>query len=86
MIPQRRQLTLGRAWDLLESLRAALEHACPILDSLCAAGETRRFEPLVSSLVLVGRAADPAAAIDAACASGIADKVLERTASSAVLV
>jgi DNA polymerase (family 10) len=83
---QGRQLTLGRAWDLLDSLTEALGEACPMLEALSPAGDARRFEPLVSSLALVGRSSDPTAMLDLACAHGAVSAVLDRSARRAVLV
>ena len=56
-------MTLGRAWDLLENLIDVLAPHCPMLDAIERAGDARRFCPLVSSLVVVARAADPAVAV-----------------------
>lgn len=77
---------LGRAWDLCETLRFALRDAVPSLDNITIAGDARRFEPLVEAIVIVARAGDPVAALDAvAGASGIED-VLHRTGRRAVVV
>jgi DNA polymerase (family 10) len=64
------QLTLGRAWDLLEPLLGQIETAAPQLDALEVSGDIRRFEPLPHHLVIVARAADAAGAA-AAIASGV---------------
>jgi DNA polymerase (family 10) len=80
------RLTLGRAWDVLDSLAAALAELCPSLDALTPAGDARRFEPLVSSLVLVGRSGDPPGTLDLACAAPAVSDVLRRTARGAVLL
>lgn len=55
---------LGRAWDILNAVLRQVE-ACPEVDAASAAGDARRFEPLVSALAIVCRAANPARAIDA---------------------
>lgn len=81
-----RRITLGRTWDLLEPLRKAMADGCPMLDTIVPAGETRRFEPLVGAIVLVGRASDPPAALDAVCAIGGIEDVLHRSARRAVIV
>jgi DNA polymerase (family X) len=60
-----RRLPLGRAADLVEAALAALARCCPALDLLIPAGDLRRFESLVASLVIVGRASDPPSAVDA---------------------
>lgn len=75
-----RPLTLGRAWDLLEPLTAAIEAACPALHALTPAGDVRRAEPLVSSLVLVGHATDPQAAVDGVSGMKGLDEILHRSA------
>ena len=62
-------LTLGRAWDLLDSCVATIAEAYPNIQALEPAGDIRRVEPLVSSIVLVARADDPAAAIRALSSS-----------------
>ncbi|PYR56488.1 MAG: hypothetical protein DMF85_16450 [Acidobacteria bacterium] len=76
--------TLGRAWDLLESL-LPLFASCPELDGVEPAGDVRRFEPLVSALVIVARAADPERAIDALARQRELRDVVERTARRLVV-
>ena len=76
--------TLGRAWDLLESL-LPLFASCPELDGVEPAGDVRRFEPLVSALVIVARAADPERAIDALARQRELTDVVERTARRLVV-
>jgi DNA polymerase (family X) len=56
-------LTLGRAWDLIDPLISSIAHVCPGLGTLEPAGEVRRVEPLVGSIVLAGCADDPDAAL-----------------------
>ena len=58
-------LTLSRAWDACDRLTASIALAYPDLHGLEPAGDLRRSEPLVSSIVLVGRADDPDSAIKA---------------------
>lgn len=77
---------LGRALESLESLVTAIAAACPTLDLLTVAGDVRRFEPMVSSAVLVGRASDPPGAIDALCAIRGVDDVLHRSGGRAILL
>jgi DNA polymerase (family 10) len=72
-------ISLGRAWDLLDGLLPAIAAACPALDALEVAGDIRRVEALVSSVVLVGRAEDPAAATAALASSRILDRVTTRS-------
>jgi DNA polymerase (family X) len=62
---RRRPVSLGRATELLDALATQLSTAYPPLEDLTTAADTRRVEPLVADLALVGRAPDPAAAIDA---------------------
>jgi DNA polymerase (family 10) len=57
-------LPLGRATDLLDGVIAAIMRCCPSLDLLTPAGDVRRFEPLVSSPVIVGRSSDPSRAVE----------------------
>jgi DNA polymerase (family 10) len=81
-----RPVTLSRAWEVLDGLAETLAAAAPALKALTAAGEARRFEPLVDGLVLVGRAVDPAAAVDAVCAADGVEDVLHRTPRRAIIV
>lgn len=62
---ERPPLTLGRAVDLLETAARLVADACPDLEELTPAGDARRVEPVVASLVMVAHAVDPVAAIDA---------------------
>jgi len=71
-------MPLGRARDLLESLSAAITADAPALDGLTPSGEVRRFEPLVSELILVARSHDPVTAIEQVCASRGIDAVVHR--------
>lgn len=57
-------ITLGRAWDLVDACVPSIATACPELKSVEPAGDIRRVEALVSSIVLVASADDPAAAIE----------------------
>jgi DNA polymerase (family 10) len=83
---ERRQIPLGRARDLLETLTATMTSACATLDLVTPAGDVRRFEPLVSSLVVVARAPDPPAAVAALCAMPGVDDVLHRSGRRAILL
>ena len=74
-----KSLTLGRAWDLLDSCVATIAEAYPNIQALEPAGDIRRVEPLVSSIVLVARADDPAAAIRALSSSRSLSPVTTRT-------
>ena len=81
-----RALTLGRAWELLDPLIAAIVEVCPAVGGLTPAGDVRRFEPLVSALVLVGHAPDPQSAVDAICALKGLNDVLHRSSRRAILL
>ena len=54
-----REVTLGRAWEVLDWLRANIAASCPDVEDIVLAGDARRFEPLVSHLSLVLRSLDP---------------------------
>jgi DNA polymerase (family 10) len=58
---------LGRAVDLLDSFVVLVAAACPELEGLTPAGDVRRFEPLVESLVVVGSAPDPPSTLERIC-------------------
>jgi DNA polymerase (family 10) len=81
-----RALNLGRAWDTLEHVAETILAAAPQVTDLVPAGDARRFEPLVHGLVLVGSAADPAAALAAICAAPGIEDVLSRTARRALFL
>jgi DNA polymerase (family X) len=82
---ERRPLLLGRATDLLESLAAQVVTVCPAIEDLVAAGDLRRVEPAVLDLALVGRASDPAAAVDEISGLPGLDDVLHRGGRRAIL-
>ena len=56
-------LSLGRAWDACDRLTSSIALACPDLRPLEPAGDLRRLEPLVRSILLVGAADDPPRAV-----------------------
>ena len=56
-------LSLGRAWDACDRLTSSIALAFPDLRPLEPAGDLRRLEPLVRSIVLVGAADDPRRAV-----------------------
>ena len=74
-----RPIMLGRAWDLLDGLTDALARQCPLLQGIEASGAARRSEPVVSGLIVVARAADPARAIESIAALPTITDVLHRT-------
>lgn len=59
---------LGRAIDFTDSLIELIAAACPEIHALAAAGDVRRFEPIVETLVLVGSAPDPPSTLQRICA------------------
>ena len=69
----------GRAWDSIDGLVAAIAAACPALEALEPAGDVRRVEALVSSVVLVARAPDPPAATATLASIRILDRVTMRS-------
>jgi DNA polymerase (family 10) len=81
-----RPLTLGRAWDVLDVFLDTLAAAVPQIEEILPAGDVRRFEPLVESLVIVARCGDPAAAVEAIGAVPAIDDVLHRTSRRAVVL
>jgi len=58
-------LTLGRAWDVFDRVSSSVRAAIPAIRSLEAAGDMRRTEPLVSTIVLVLQSSHVAATMDA---------------------
>ena len=81
----RPHVPLGRAVDLLETLMLIIGGACPQAESLTISGDTRRFEPLVETLVIVAAAADPAAVIEAICSLDQIESALYRTSRRALV-
>jgi DNA polymerase (family X) len=69
---------LGRARDMLDSLTAAITTSSPAIDTISISGDARRFESLVSELILVGRALDPASAIEQLCQAQGIEGILHR--------
>ena len=81
---ERPRVTLGRAVELIDSLTLLLAAAYPQMDSLTPSGDVRRCEPIVSTLTVVGSAADPISALDS-LATVASIRVLHRTARRALL-
>ena len=71
-----REFPLGPARDILDAAVAAIAAVAPQIEALIPAGDARRFESIVSSLAVVGRAADPRAAIDAMSGTAMFSPVL----------
>jgi DNA polymerase (family X) len=78
-------IPLGRARDALEVLSTAIMLVSPALEVLTPSGDVRRFESLVSELILVGRSPDPPAAIEQACAARGVETVLHRDSRRVVI-
>ena len=78
-------MPLGRARDILDPLAASITSATPAIDTIDLSGDARRFESLVSDLILVARAVDPPAAIDQICSARDHDEILHRGPRRVVL-
>jgi DNA polymerase (family 10) len=81
---ERRPIPLGRARDVLDSLASEMLSTARI-DLATPAGDVRRFESLVSGLVIVARASDPQSALEAICALRSVDEVRHRSGGRALL-
>lgn len=82
---ERRSIPLGRAVDLADGLVSAIAAACPVLHQLLPAGDIRRFEPLVTSIVIAACADDPIACLDTISALPSVRAVLHSTGRRALL-
>jgi len=67
---------LGRARDILDVLATTLSASTPAIDTIGMSGDARRFESLVSELILVARASDPLVAIEEICRARGGNEVL----------
>jgi DNA polymerase (family X) len=76
---------LGRARDILDPLAASISTSAPAIDTIGPSGDARRFESLVSDLILVARAVDPPVAIEHICAARGSDEILHRGTRRVVL-
>lgn len=83
---ERKPITLGRAWDVLDPLIAAIAAACPDIQPLEPAGGVRRVEPLVTTISLVGRSSNPTRSLDEILTLPILGSVLHRTATRALVL
>jgi DNA polymerase (family 10) len=81
-----RGISLGRAWEILDPLLAAIAAACPDVQALEPSGAVRRAEPLVTSLAIVGRAPVPSRAVDAVAALPIFSDVVHLTTRRLVVL
>jgi len=79
-------LTLGRAADVLDALSAAVLAGCPELLDATPSGEVRRFEQLVSELVLIARSANPPAAVASIASLPVVTHVLYRAGRRIMIV
>ena len=79
-------LTLGRASDLADAFSAMLAAGTPELVDVEVSGPVRRFEQLPHELLVVGRSANPPAAVASiASLPGVTD-VLHRTGRRAIVM
>jgi DNA polymerase (family X) len=81
----RRPITLGRAWEVLDPLLAAIAAHCPEIEPLEAAGDVRRVEPIVTVLSLVGRSLNPAQSLERITRLPLIAGVLYRTSARALV-
>jgi DNA polymerase (family 10) len=82
----RRPITLGRAWDVLDPLIAAVAEHCPDVQPLEPTGGVRRVDPIVTTLSLVGRSPNPARSLERITALPILSDVLHHTAGRALVL
>ena len=80
----RHPMPLGRARDLLDTLAGEML-ATARIDVATPAGDVRRFESLVSGLVIVARSTDPQSALEAICRLRSVDEVRHRSGGRALL-
>jgi DNA polymerase (family 10) len=71
-------ITLGRAWDLLDTSIPTIAAACADLQALTPAGAFRRIESLVSSVVLVASSPDPTGALQTLASTASLQPILTR--------
>lgn len=80
-----RPIPLGRAFDILGRARELIAACGPAFDESTVAGDARRFEPLVTAMVIVARASDPPAALDVLSSAPGIDRVLHRSRTRALI-
>lgn len=80
-----RPTILSRARELLDTFRSAIASSCPSITESWIAGDTRRYEPLVRSLVLVAVTTDVPGAIASLAELQGVDDVLHRSGRRAIL-
>ena len=71
-------MTLGRAWDLVEGLRAEVAKSDQTL-AIEPAGAIRRFDTIISAIVLVARCSTHEKALNALAGIQALDHVVQRT-------
>ena len=76
---------LGRAVDLAENFVLLVAASCPEIIALLPAGDVRRFEPLVDSIVVVGSAPDPPATLERICSIPMVQCALFQTSRRVLL-
>ncbi len=81
-----RPLPLGRALELMAHLQEIIARHCPAFDRTDVAGDARRYEPIVRSLVLVGRTSDPSGALDSLASAPGIDDVVHRSGRRAIVL
>lgn len=74
-----RPITLGRAWDILDTFITSLAAHCPALQAIEPSAGVRRAEPIVNGLVVVAWAADPVRAVECITSLPSATEILHRT-------
>lgn len=82
----RHAITLGRAWDVLDTLLPALKQHCPPLLALEPAGAVRRAAPIVPEIVIVACADAPHEAASAVAALPILSDLLHRTERRVIIL
>lgn len=82
---ERRVIPLGRALDIAASLQDLMTASCPTISHSEVAGDARRFEPLVATVILVARTADPRGAIDDLALLPGVDELLHRSGRRALI-
>ena len=70
---------LGRAIDFTDTLLELIAAACPEIQGLVAAGDVRRFEPVVGTLAIVGTAPDPPATLHRIAAIPLIQSTVHQT-------
>lgn len=82
---ERLRLPLGRAVDLAENFVLLVAASCPEIVALVPAGDVRRFEPLVESMIVVGSAPDPPATLQRICSVPLVQCALFQTSRRVLL-